>query len=522
MIQKLKPFYKKAIRTSLVAQDRIKKNWFHVFTVIELQTPDAYPYSIPNEQWTKNCVRSSQSKLCDYTFYLSVDEISSVEDAIELFNNPLENFKIDQNKINFINTSFTKEPSGEVPLVFPPNFYTQNGIAAILPKSKSGLLVWSQIDINRSTEATFTENVTARQIEAIRDLTNTWLGFDLVQKKEHIGNIYLSTPNPYFRKIDVSLSTNPVGIFYKIFKRTEITNKLYFRLIDKHGDAIALDRTVEIKEPVGLIELPHEPHLFELRVYNDEQQLIAVHEPYTFLKAIHFGLSMKQADLIIKGDTNNGEKDIVVEKFSKESPTTIGEVKKINPEYYFKDADEDRLHLELEKNREFIFFPGSKDPSEKSRLKEKAKDVIREILNRAKDTCYICDPYFSSMDMIEFAFQIRNSGVQINIINSKEAIKKVEAQRMVALLDEYNSKPFSKISIKILSNNSILHDRFIITDKNIWFLGSSFNEFGSRATCIAKIPQSSGKLIIKEVEKWFMDESFTENISDYAKRTDHG
>ena len=214
-----------------------------------------------NEEWKDDCVRAKQSKLEDYSFYLSIDEISSVGNALNIFNNPLESFVIDGKKILFFNTSFVKEPFGDYPLVFGSNFYTDKGIASIMPKRKSGLLVWCQIDPERKTENQFISSTVSKEMLAIQELTLKWLGFDIVQKREHIGNIYLSAPNPYFREIDISLSNNPKGVFYRMLTRKKDFEPLRFRIIDKHGDAIAFDKVFEIKEQAGLIELPHEPHL---------------------------------------------------------------------------------------------------------------------------------------------------------------------------------------------------------------------------------------------------------------------
>lgn len=521
MIQKLKPFYKKAIRTTLLAQDKLSKEWLHLFSVIELQTEDEYPYNIPNKEWNKNCIRAQQSKLEDYSFYLVIDEVSSVEDAINIFSNPLDCFIIDGHKISFLNSSFIQEPSGDYPLIFASNFYNDKGISSVLPKRLSGLLVWCQIDSERTTEDQFLSSTVSKEMLAMQQLTMDWLGFDLIQKREHIGNIYLSAPNPYFREINVSLSTNPLGIFYKILKRRNAFEPLYFRILDKHGDAIALDKTYEIKNTIGLLELPHEPHLFELRIYNQDNDLIAINEPATFIRNIQFGISVKQADFHVKVEKGKNNKDFVVEKFSKEKYSSIGETKKFNPECYFKNSEKERQYVELEKKREFIFYPGAKNETEKSQLKENAKSVIREILNNAQDTCYICDPYFASMDIIDFAFHIKNSGVQINILNSKEFILKDEAKKIVEVIEGYNSKPFSDIVVRTLRGNSILHDRFIVTDKSVWFVGSSLNEFGNRATCIAKVPESSGTIIIKEVEKWFHSEKYSQDIIEYAKEIDN-
>lgn len=522
MIEKLKQKYGKAIRTTLLAQDKLTENWYHLFSVIELQTDDEYPYSIPNDKWKKGCVRTKQSKLDEYSFYLSIDEISSVDDALKIFDKPFENFVIDGKKISFINTSFVKEPSGNYPLVFASNFYADKGVSSILPKRKSGLLVWCQIDNERKTDNKFISATVTKEMSAIQELTMEWLGFDILQKREHSGNIYLSAPNPYFREVEISLSTDPMGVFYKILTRKNIFEPLKFRIIDKHGDAIALDKTIEITKQADLIELPHEPHLFELRIYNQDDDLIAIHEPATFIRSIQFDMSIKQADFHVKVETEKGNKEFVVEKFSKERPSIVGKTKDFNPEYYFKNADNEREHLELSKRKEFIFFTGAKNEAEKTTLKENAKSIIREIINNANDTCYLCDPYFSSMDIIDFAFYIKNSGVKINIINSKKYIKKDKAIDIVTVIKGYNTKPFSNIEVRTLRGDSILHDRFIIADKNVWFIGSSFNEFGKRATCIAKTPESAGKLIIKEIEKWYYSEEYTQNIIDYANEKEDG
>jgi len=517
MIQNLKSYYKKAIRTTLLAQDKLSSKWFHLFSVIELQQEDEYPYQIPTNEWKDNCIRAKQSKLEDYSFYLSIDEISSVDDAFNIFDKPFENFIIDGKKIGFLNTSFIQEPSADYPLIFASNYYSEKGIASILPTRKSGLLVWSKIDSERITQKQFLLPNLSKEMLAIQKLTMDWLGFDIIQKAEHIGNVYLSAPNPYFREIDISLSTNPLGIFYKILRRKNVFESLIFRIIDKHGDALALDRTYEIKDSIGIIELPHEPHLFELRIYNLNKDLIAIHEPATFLSSIQFGISTKQADLHVTVETEKDNKDFIVEKFSKEKQSFIGKPKDFSPEYYFKNAEKNREHIELEKRKEFIFYPGAKNDIDRSKLKENAKSAIRDILNNAKDTCYICDPYFKSLDIIDFAFHIRNSGVKINILNSKEVISKEEAKNIVTVIENYNSKPFSDIAVHTLRGNSILHDRFIITDRDVWFVGSSFNEFGNRATCIAKVPESSGILIIKEIEKWFNSEEYSQSIIDYSK-----
>lgn len=198
MIDRIKEYYTRAIRTSLLAYDKITDKWYHLFSVIELLPEDSYAYNIPNNNWKNGCIRTKQSKLRDYSFYLNIDEISSIEKAIEIFNNPINTYNIDNQKIYFFNSSFIKEPSGESPLVLPSNLHNNEGLSSVLPKRKSGLLVWSLIDHERETEKRFIMPSFSKEMQAIQQLTFDWLGFDLIQKSEHIGNVYLSATNPYF------------------------------------------------------------------------------------------------------------------------------------------------------------------------------------------------------------------------------------------------------------------------------------------------------------------------------------
>ncbi len=522
MINEIRKYYSKAKRVALLAQDNLTKKWFHIFSVIEL-LPDEIPdYNIPTKDWYNNkIIRSKLSSNTDnYSFYLIVNDINSIDDAISMFNYPFQHNTIDGEENIFFNNQFTKEPSGSTPLVLPSNIYDDEVLASILPKRHSGLFAWSQIDFKRDVQNLFNGESISKEMKAMSQLTLEWLGFDIWSKSEHIGNIYLTAPNPYFRDIDVSLSQNPIGIFYNIKHRKGIEEEFILRVIDNHGDNLALDKAFKINKPAGLIELPHQPHLLELRIYNSNENLIAIQKPATFINSIHLGMSMKQADFHVKVQDDNGIKEFVVEKFSKERPSIIGTPSEFNAPYFFKTAESKRKHITHKKNKEFIFFSGGKSSSEKTNLKTKSKEIIREIINNSKETCYLCDPYFSAKDLIDYAFYIKNTNVDLRILNSKEFVSKDMAKTLLDAINEYNSKPFQKIECRILQGRSILHDRFIISDKNVWYLGSSFNEFGNRATCIAKVPESSNIQILKEIEKWFFGQDYTLAIDEYVNNQD--
>lgn len=512
--------YSGAKRVALLAQDNTTRKYYHIFSVIELLPNEIPEYNIPTDEWFKNkTIRSKYSSQSDvYSFYLVVDDLS-IKEAVKIFNLPLLNTKVAGQTTNYFNKQFIKEPSGDSPLVLPSNINKEDNLSSILPKRNSGTFVWSQIDNDRVVENFFKAASISTEMKSMSQLTNDWLGFDIWSKSEHIGNIYLSAPNPYFRDIDISLSVEPNGIFYHFKLRTTVKEKLKIRIIDIRGGNVAFDKEYKIKDYLGLIELPHEPHSIEIRVYNSNNDLIYVHGPSVFIKNISVGMSMKHADFRVNVKDNKGNKEFVVEKYTSEKPINIGKSLNFNAPYYFANAESKRKHIALEQNTEFLFFSGGKSELEKSDLKLKAKNTIRGIINRAKEICFLCDPYFNVSDLIEYAFYIENSGVKLKILNAKGSsfIDKAKAKELSEAINEYNSKPFQKIECRMLRGDSILHDRFIVSDSNVWYLGSSFSEFGNRATCIGKVPESTDIQIIKEIEKWYYNDEFTESIEDYSK-----
>ncbi len=489
--------------------------------MIELLPPDIPVYNIPTEAWYQGkIIRASDSKSQDeLSFYLMAIDLPSVDQAIDSFFDPVRLNHFDGQTNHFFNSSFLQEPTGPQPIILPSNLYEDEGLASILPKRRSGMFIWSQIDRDRKTFARFDNENGSKEMTAMSQLTTEWLGFDIRSKSEHIGNIYLCAPNPYFRDYGISLSAEPVGVFYWFNMRDGVEEKLSLRVIDMHGDNVALDKVFEISQNAGHLNLPHEPHYCETRVYNSHNDLIGLQRSATFIKSIQIGMSIKQADFHVK--YQDPDKEFVVEKYAKEIPTIVGSPTTFNAPYYFKDAERQRKHIIQKKNNEFIFFPGGKTPDEKTSLKVEAKSAIRSIINQTKDTCYVCDPYFNVNDLIEYIFYIKDSGVKIRILNCKGSkfVDKEKASLLLNAINQYNSKPFQKIECRMLRGDSILHDRFLLSDLNVWYLGSSFSEFGNRATCLAKVPESSNTQILREVEKWYFNKGaeYTQLLQDYVK-----
>lgn len=514
--------YNGAKRVALLAQDNQTKRWYHIFSVLEILPLEIPEYNIPTPEWHENKVIRSNisSKSNIYSFYLVVGNLP-VDQVTAFFDQPFRNNEIDNVQNNFFNKTFIKEPSGDSPLVLGSNSHKDTGLGSILPKRNSGLFVWAQIDDKRIVQKKFIGTSISSEMREMSQLTIDWLGFNICEKPENLGNIYLVAANPYFRDFDISLCTDPIGIFYQFKLRKGITEKFKVRVIDKHGDNVALDKLYEIDEPIGIIELPHEPHLTECRIYNSADQLVFVDGPAVFLKSIHVGMSMKQADFHVTIDDPKGNKEFVVEKFSAERPINIGTQIDFNAPYFFKNAENSRKHISNKEDKNFIFFSGPKNGErERADQKEEAKSLIRELINKARFKCYICDPYFSAQDLIDYAFYIKNTSVDLKIMNSNEATDRDQSKTLLEMVTEYNSKSFQNIEVRILRSD-VLHDRFIVADNDVWFVGTSLNQIGAKATCIGKVPQSDNFEIIKQIESWYLNkgDNYSQSIEEYVNNT---
>jgi hypothetical protein len=517
MLEDIKQFYVHAVRTVLLARHNSTKNLYHIFSVIELQ-PDEIPKSfLPRPDWHdgKVCRSKLSAHNNEYSFSLVVHEMS-VEDALNAFDDIRSGKEIDGHPIQYFNSEFIKEPNGDYPLVIECDKFHNDGLAAVLPKRESGVLVWSKLDSMRLVEKKFRTEEISNSMKQMSQLTTDWLGFDIWSVFEHIGNIYLSAVNPYYRSLDVSLDSAAPGIHYHFYYRKGIQEPLKLRIIDRHGDYIALDKLYDIENGFGSLKTPHELNNTELRIYNSHGQLVATQGPFGFIESIAFGMQVKQADVQLVINDTKGTRRIDTEKYSPVSQVNVGTPLNFNPAYYFKSAVEKRKHIALEENKEFIFLPGAKTELEKTTTKEKARKLMKVIIDRTQSTCYLCDPYFSAEDLINYAFTAKNSAVKINIINrrGKEFVGPEKAAILSNVITDWNKQGFQQVECKMLTQD-LLHDRFIIADRNVWYIGSSFNEIGNRASCIAKVPGSADTNIVREIESWFFSNTLTQTIDAY-------
>lgn len=123
---------------------------------------------------------------------------------------------------------------------------------------------------------------------------------------------------------------------------------------------------------------------------------------------------------------------------------------------------------------------------------------VNKILTRANNTLWICDPYLDQL-IIEDITLVSAAQIKILTNDPSEVFKK----RLTAA-----KKQFSDKSIEVRLNKNI-HDRYFILDKKeIWSIGTSYNEkAGKKPTTIQQIKDDTVKIISDYTTIWNASDS---------------
>ena len=239
------------------------------------------------------------------------------------------------------------------------------------------------------------------------------------QTNKHLGNIYLLRYNPVFRSVDCRCSIEPFGLFVKINYRRNQKVELRLRVSDFHQSGMAVyEKEVKLDYvPNGytFIELPEEPHRLTIKLFDKTGDLVYYQDNIVFIRSFNLDVKMqtKTIRLNIK-DRKGKEKNKDIHKFA--SMERRMEKKSFVPEEFFAQPDRKVI------DGDFHFFDGNKE--RKAENVNAAKKIVSEILDKAKKECYICDPYFSAEDFVEFVFPVKDINVPIRILSSKEFLGK--------------------------------------------------------------------------------------------------
>jgi len=496
-------------------------DYYVIFSVLELLEEDmqdfsAYPSSEDGKPFIMRASTTSEAN--EYNVYFTIDRIQLTEQFVH---DPKGNYVINGVKFKFFNSNYALRPNLEYSYLLKDSFHDDAPtIQKVLPLRQCSKWLSTYIDTTHSA-LDILKSFEYLQIQ-VSQLSVDAYGADLMAFPEHIGNIYIVRYNPYIRKIHFTISPAPnPGLFCHYFFRNAIDDTLKIKITNKTRGGFLLSEDeypVDTKQVEQFYPMKTDPDVLDVKIVSENEGPVFFDSDMHFVSKIEFNMNVKTADVEMKIKSKEGEEEQHLEKFVSESHS-IGTA--TEREAALGERSSENAYKILEDNLEFILFDGDKNKKEENTLR--AREAIRRILEKAQKRCIICDPYFGQKDIADFVFPMTSLNVNVRILAGKENLAKTseEGKKIAAaiqsMLDEFNKRLGSKIQMRLLTGQSILHDRFIIVDDLVWLLGSSFNQFGSRATTIVKVPTVSCKNFYGLAEKWWSDDKETISLTDYER-----
>ena len=142
---------------------------------------------------------------------------------------------------------------------------------------------------------------------------------------------------------------------------------------------------------------------------------------------------------------------------------------------------------------------------------------IQSELKRAKSRVIVADPYLAGLQLGQFLYAV-NPEVLVTLLTSRLAFKTVKqnfstggrweciwkcikgmlgfhsGKQEPSKIDDFNEriaqlKKDTKVTASTyVLQSAVLHDRFLVIDDVVWFLGNSLNTLGDKASLIVKLP----------------------------------
>ncbi len=528
--------YERAEITCLVAERKksgAALKFLPLFSMIEL---------VPSEQEDSTPIGSgthpfSLRKSVDDDFTIHFIRIPAlpVADMVNLYEQVQTAFSLTHGYIDIqaiLPYTLVENPPHGQPLLIHPR--REKTIGQLLPMRHTCCRVWSKINMNKD----WLKELPKEAFEAIKEFSTEHIGMDISLAGEHLGNVYLVAPNPILRYWECSLLDLEKDLHISFQERIGKTVKGCQLVIEdqqsKNPGFFLLHTVTSNQERISLPCLPDE---LTIRLLDIDGNLIDM----SFGTWTNFSFNLGIQHTVVNYSMQVHDELLLfsVPKKSYEPSVDINAFDK-QAYHFLEDALGSRKYQELERTKEFVFFPKELNST------EKAKKIVREILNKAQKRCIILDPYFGSGDL-SYVFHIENTSVPVRIISSYDflgrKIQKINPSKKKYLLLEFAKRlwqyffkeseaatyamqlnhsleeckrlfPQQTIECKVLLGNpSPLHDRYIVIDETVYLLGSSLNEFGNRTTTLIQVPTPGP--MIEQAEKWW---NTCEHISDVLQK----
>jgi hypothetical protein len=353
--------------------------------------------------------------------------------------------------------------------------------------------------------------------EKARGFLTRRLHLDLQHYPEYLGGAALVAPDPIIKQIDNFMvpanAKHGERIIYRFVPRPgQNLQGMLITTFDEHSGLLTDFTTRSIPED-GILEIDKGMCLgrYGYVVSHPEHGPLVHRPPASFIRIMNFSLSAVEKTRRVRVPIGDSPKSRSIEyegvpETTLASQSVMGGPDPVTANNRIGGASRRREAVQRAQEHGQRWFPNGS--------REKAMGFVQDQIKQASTRIIIADPYLSGLQLGQFLYGARPSGLTITLMTSAAAFSdtkerndvpkhKVQSEFLLSLQSlEIDLK--ANVTAYLLKAN-ILHDRFMVIDDDVWFLGNSLNALGDKASMIVKLPDPQE--VIDQLEQMMLSET---------------
>jgi len=323
------------------------------------------------------------------------------------------------------------------------------------------------------------------------------LHVDLRAYSEYLGSIALVAPDPVLKQVDN----------FMIEASVDKGERILYRFIPQPGESLeglkltTFDEQANLLTDVSTYDIPEDGVLdidkgncigaYGYAVSHNIHGVLAYSPPSSFMRQMNLSINVasqqsKTVRVPTGASVNSSTMDYSAAQASRlGSHSVIGDpprVPNVSERINIAESQRDKIVIAKQYGQRW-FSEGSR---------QEAMLFIQSELRRAKSRVWIADPYLTGLQLGQFLYAVNAETTSVILLTSKLAFQSVnkevsEVEDFSQSLEKLKADVHLEAEVNVLIQ-PILHDRFMVIDDTVWFLGNSLNALGVKTSLIVKLP----------------------------------
>lgn len=303
----------------------------------------------------------------------------------------------------------------------------------------------------------------------------TWVDFDFYP--ELLGSVALVVPDPELLKLRVRLDRDDAArktIVVNPDWRTAPDKPLQLVFRERRHGGLAFTQTFSLDHN-GPVKIPRPQPVEQIgcEVCHPNRGVIAATPLTGFALSIGTRMSLIGGTVSIKGKDGRGKSapssTRSVQQISDDSSFRVGTP--LTPIGRLSEGAESRRSIRASNTELWL------DDS------TRARDVIHNMLTRARMSIMLVDPYADGLDLAQYGAS--SARAKIRMLTAEKSAGGAETEVIQKGMQRLREL---KLDVEVRRMpGAALHDRFLLIDDAVWLLGASLNGLGSQATMLVRL-----------------------------------